>query len=51
MTLPASLFAKSAELVGNGSRSLLVQGAGHWPHREGEEEFVETLVDFLGDDG
>jgi pimeloyl-ACP methyl ester carboxylesterase len=29
---------------------LIVPGAGHWPHREGEAEFVERLLAFLSPD-
>ena len=28
----------------------ILQGAGHWPHREKEEEFVEALLPFLEHD-
>ena len=27
----------------------ILDGAGHWPHRENEEEFVRALLDFLQD--
>ena len=27
----------------------ILDGAGHWPHREREDAFVETLLAFLAD--
>ncbi len=27
----------------------ILAGAGHWPHRENEEEFLEALLEFLAD--
>lgn len=43
----AELFARTAQRMGSGSESLIVQGAGHWPHREGEDEFIAKLIRFL----
>ena len=43
----AELFAKTAERMGDGSESLIIDGAGHWPHREGEDEFTGRLITFL----
>ncbi|MBJ8344952.1 alpha/beta fold hydrolase [Antrihabitans sp. YC2-6] len=45
--VPADAFEKSAALLGAGSEVLIVEGAGHWPHREGEEAFTEKLLGFL----
>jgi pimeloyl-ACP methyl ester carboxylesterase len=45
--VPAELFAKTAERLADGSESLVVEGAGHWPHREGEDEFTAKLISFL----
>ncbi|MDP9091403.1 MAG: alpha/beta hydrolase [Actinomycetota bacterium] len=45
--VPAALFAETAQRMGPGSDSLIVDGAGHWPHREGEELFLEHLLGFL----
>ncbi|WP_320669561.1 alpha/beta fold hydrolase [Patulibacter defluvii] len=40
-------FDQTAERLGEGSSALVVPGAGHWPHREGEERFLAALVPFL----
>jgi pimeloyl-ACP methyl ester carboxylesterase len=45
--VPAALFTKTAENLGAGSRALVIEGAGHWPHREGEAEFTAGLLEFL----
>ena len=45
--VPADRFVKTAERMGPGSEALIVDGAGHWPHREGEDEFIATLLEFL----
>ncbi|EHN11545.1 epoxide hydrolase [Patulibacter medicamentivorans] len=42
-------FEETAKQLGAGSSALVVPGAGHWPHREGEAQFTQALVDFLGD--
>jgi pimeloyl-ACP methyl ester carboxylesterase len=34
--------------MGAGSEALIIDGAGHWPHREGEDEFIARLITFLG---
>jgi pimeloyl-ACP methyl ester carboxylesterase len=36
-------------LLGAGSDSLIVEGAGHWPHREGEDSFLARLIAFAGE--
>jgi pimeloyl-ACP methyl ester carboxylesterase len=41
------LFAETAQRMGPGSESLIIDGAGHWPHRESEELFLERLLEFL----
>jgi pimeloyl-ACP methyl ester carboxylesterase len=33
--------------MGDGSESLVIERAGHWPHREGEDEFIAGLIGFL----
>ena len=45
----SNLFERTAEMLGEGSDSLIVEGAGHWPHREGEEAFVARLIAFVGE--
>jgi pimeloyl-ACP methyl ester carboxylesterase len=47
--LGPDLYAQTADLLGAGSDSLIVEGAGHWPHREGEEAFVTRLISFVGE--
>ncbi len=42
------IFEQTPELLGPGSESLIVGGAGHWPHREGEDDFIAALLSFLG---
>ena len=49
--LDPELYRRTAGLLGAGSDSLIVEGAGHWPHREGEEAFVGRLIEFLGEAG
>jgi pimeloyl-ACP methyl ester carboxylesterase len=44
----AGLFTRTAELLAAGSRALIVEGAGHWPHREREGVVVPQIVEFLG---
>ena len=45
---PVSLIQGTAEALGPGSQALMVEGAGHWPHREGEDQFIDALLQFLG---
>jgi pimeloyl-ACP methyl ester carboxylesterase len=40
-------FTRTAELLGPPSRALLVEGAGHWPHRENATIVVPELLEFL----
>jgi pimeloyl-ACP methyl ester carboxylesterase len=42
------LAEKTAQRMGTGSEALIIDGAGHWPHREGEDEFIARLITFLG---
>ena len=42
-----ALSEKSAQRMGAGSTALIIEGAGHWPHREGEDEFTAKLLEFL----
>jgi pimeloyl-ACP methyl ester carboxylesterase len=41
------LYAKTAALYGPGSDSLVIEGTGHWPHRESEEAFIASLLEFV----
>jgi pimeloyl-ACP methyl ester carboxylesterase len=47
--LGPDLYARTADVLGQGSEALIIDGAGHWPHREGEEEFLTRLLAFLAD--
>jgi pimeloyl-ACP methyl ester carboxylesterase len=42
-----ALFERTAELMGEGSRALIVPGAGHWPHREQPELVRPELMRFV----
>lgn len=44
---PPELFVRTAEALPQPSVSFIVEGAGHWPHREGEDQFVDALLAFL----
>lgn len=41
-------FEETPALLGTGSTSLIIEGAGHWPHRENEPRFLSELLRFLG---
>jgi pimeloyl-ACP methyl ester carboxylesterase len=41
------LFTRTAESLPPPSRALIVEGTGHWPHREREELVVSELLAFL----
>lgn len=41
------LFEKTAARLADGSESLLIEGARHWPHRESEDAFIEALLGFV----
>jgi pimeloyl-ACP methyl ester carboxylesterase len=45
--VPSEPFRKSAAALPDGSDVLIAEGAGHWPHREAEEEFTARLIEFL----
>jgi pimeloyl-ACP methyl ester carboxylesterase len=47
--LDRDLYERTAGLLGVGSDSLIVEGAGHWPHREDEEAFLTRLISFVGE--
>lgn len=42
-------YKKSLGLFDEHAELLVVPGAGHWPHREGESQFTERLLGFLGE--
>jgi len=47
--VPAELYRASAELFPAPSRALIVEGAGHWPHREDEAAVVPEIVRFASE--
>jgi pimeloyl-ACP methyl ester carboxylesterase len=47
--LDPELYERTAGLLGADSDSLIVEGAGHWPHREDEEAFLTRLIAFAGE--
>jgi pimeloyl-ACP methyl ester carboxylesterase len=42
-------YKKSQGLFEGGAELLVMPEAGHWPHREEEPLFTDTLVRFLGE--
>ncbi len=47
-----SPYEASVDRFDDSAQLLVVEGAGHWPHREGEPEFIRqllTLVDSVSD--
>jgi pimeloyl-ACP methyl ester carboxylesterase len=42
-----NLFTRTAELLPAPSRALIVDGAGHWPHREGADTVEPELLAFV----
>ncbi len=40
-------YERSAAILGEGSEILWLQGTGHWPHREREDEFIAALTAFV----
>jgi pimeloyl-ACP methyl ester carboxylesterase len=50
LTAP-ELFKRTAELMPSPSRALVLDGAGHWPHREKEAVVVGELQRFLAQIG
>lgn len=47
----SELFKRTAELMPSPSRALVLDGAGHWPHRERESVVVSELQQFLAQIG
>jgi pimeloyl-ACP methyl ester carboxylesterase len=47
--LDPALYQQTADLLGEGSEALVLDGAGHWPHREQEEAFLARLIAFAGE--
>lgn len=47
--VPAELFEDVSELFPPPSRALIVQGAGHWAHREDEARVNAEIVRFAGE--
>jgi pimeloyl-ACP methyl ester carboxylesterase len=45
---PAELFTATAALLGGDSRALVVDRAGHWPHREDATVVLPEIVSFAG---
>jgi pimeloyl-ACP methyl ester carboxylesterase len=43
----AELFTKTAQRMADGSESFVIERAGHWPHREAEDNFIAKLISFL----
>jgi pimeloyl-ACP methyl ester carboxylesterase len=39
-------YERTVEVLGEGSEVLIVDGAGHWAHREGEDAFTARLIAF-----
>ncbi len=47
--LPGSAFDRSDTVLTGPLTVEILKGAGHWPHREREERFVDLLLAFLAD--
>jgi pimeloyl-ACP methyl ester carboxylesterase len=45
----AALYSASAALLPAPSRALIVEGIGHWPHREDPAAVVPEIVSFVGE--
>ena len=45
--IDAATFRRAPSCFDARCEVLIVDGAGHWPHREGEERFMERLLPFL----
>jgi pimeloyl-ACP methyl ester carboxylesterase len=43
----AALFTRTAAMLPRPSRALIVDGAGHWPHRENPDAVLPELLSFL----
>lgn len=44
-----ALFIRTAEILKPPSRALIVEGAGHWPHRENSALVVPELLSYLSE--
>jgi pimeloyl-ACP methyl ester carboxylesterase len=45
--LDPGVYRGTAERLAAGSDCLIAEGAGHWPHREREDEFIARLLSYL----
>jgi pimeloyl-ACP methyl ester carboxylesterase len=45
--IPHEVYERSAAIMGEDSEILWLDGTGHWPHREREDEFIAHMVDFV----
>jgi pimeloyl-ACP methyl ester carboxylesterase len=45
--VPVEAFRRSPEMFDGPCEVMIVEGAGHWPHREGVAAFHERLLSFL----
>ena len=46
--VPPALFEQTPSYCDSSCEVLVIDGAGHWPHREGAQEFQQRLTAFLG---
>lgn len=46
--IAADVFKQSASMFDAACDVVIIDGAGHWPHREGAAEFQQRLLAFLG---
>ena len=47
--IDAELFTRTAAMLPEPSRALIVDGAGHWPHREQPDAVLPVLLSFLAE--
>ena len=45
--LDPAVYRRTAERLAPGSEAWIADGAGHWPHREQEDAFIEALLMWL----
>ncbi|AEF40790.1 alpha/beta fold hydrolase [Hoyosella subflava] len=45
--IPAEAVEATPSRLREGSTALIIEGAGHWPHRENESQFQGALLEFL----
>ncbi|MBD8504876.1 alpha/beta hydrolase [Hoyosella sp. G463] len=45
--VPANAIEATPTRLAEGSSALIIEGAGHWPHREDEPRFQAALLEFL----